>query len=234
MPNISGLYTALSGMNANRRILDATAHNIANQATPGFRRQRVDLAPAGIGTGAAVFSGPASQLAGVNILGTNRVLDSIAETRAVREIASTSDALTMSSAMRQIESAFPEPTDRGLAAQFDGFWTSWSDLATRPDDTIARTEVLEQAKSLTQSIGRAAADLDEISANAQERLGRIAGEVNDLAGRIAKLNDLVVSDNYIQPILSRTRAAALGSKLTAHISGWDNDLWQLASWYRET
>jgi peptide/nickel transport system substrate-binding protein len=27
--------------------------------------------------------------------------------------------------------------------------------------------------------------------------------------------------------------AALGSNLTAHISGWDNDLWQLASWYRE-
>ena len=48
-----------------------------------------------------------------------------------------------------------------------------------------------------------------------------------------KLNDLVVSDNYIQPIVSRTRAAALSGKLTAHISGWDNDLWQLASWYRE-
>jgi peptide/nickel transport system substrate-binding protein len=54
------------------------------------------------------------------------------------------------------------------------------------------------------------------------------------AALFIKLNDLVVSDNYIQPILSRTRAAALGSKLTAHISGWDNDLWQLASWYRET
>src|SRR5258707_248992 len=53
------------------------------------------------------------------------------------------------------------------------------------------------------------------------------------AALFIRLNDLVVSDNYIQPILSRTRAAALGGKLTAHISGWDNDLWQLASWYRE-
>ena len=58
----------------------------------------------------------------------------------------------------------------------------------------------------------------------------------DAVKRVAmfiKLNDLVVSDNYIQPIVSRTRAAALSGKLTAHISGWDNDLWQLASWYRE-
>ena len=30
-----------------------------------------------------------------------------------------------------------------------------------------------------------------------------------------------------------TRVAAVGGKLTAHFSGWDLDLWQLASWYRE-
>ncbi len=58
-------------------------------------------------------------------------------------------------------------------------------------------------------------------------------EYDEIYTLFIKLNDLVVSDNYIQPILSRSRAAALGGKLTAHISGWDNDLWQLASWYRE-
>ncbi|HKU09484.1 MAG TPA: peptide ABC transporter substrate-binding protein [Bradyrhizobium sp.] len=53
------------------------------------------------------------------------------------------------------------------------------------------------------------------------------------AALFIKLNDLVVTDNYIQPIASRTRVTALAAKLTAHLSGWDNDLWQLASWYRE-
>jgi peptide/nickel transport system substrate-binding protein len=48
-----------------------------------------------------------------------------------------------------------------------------------------------------------------------------------------KLNDMVVKDNYIQPIVYRPRVTALNSKLTAHLSGWDNDLWQLASWYRD-
>jgi peptide/nickel transport system substrate-binding protein len=58
----------------------------------------------------------------------------------------------------------------------------------------------------------------------------------DLVKRAAlfiKLNDLVVSDNYIQPLLARTRVAALSNKLTAHFSSWDNDLWQLGSWYRD-
>ena len=48
-----------------------------------------------------------------------------------------------------------------------------------------------------------------------------------------KLNDMVVGDNYIQPVVYRPRVTALNGKLTAHLSGWDNDLWQLASWYRE-
>jgi peptide/nickel transport system substrate-binding protein len=54
------------------------------------------------------------------------------------------------------------------------------------------------------------------------------------AAMYIKLNDMVVSDNYIQPLLARSRVTALKSGLTAHLSGWDSDLWQLASWYRET
>jgi peptide/nickel transport system substrate-binding protein len=33
--------------------------------------------------------------------------------------------------------------------------------------------------------------------------------------------------------MARARATALKSGVTAHLSGWDNDLWQIASWYRE-
>jgi len=53
------------------------------------------------------------------------------------------------------------------------------------------------------------------------------------AAMYIKLNDMAVGDNYIQPLLSRARVTALKSGLTAHLSGWDSDLWQLASWYRE-
>jgi peptide/nickel transport system substrate-binding protein len=54
------------------------------------------------------------------------------------------------------------------------------------------------------------------------------------AAMYIKLNDIVVGDNYIQPIAARARTTALKAGLAAHLSGWDNDLWQLASWYRET
>jgi len=72
-------------------------------------------------------------------------------------------------------------------------------------------------------------EYDEIYKQVEQELDAVKR-----AALFIKLNDLVVSDNYIQPIIARTRVAALGGKITAHISGWDNDLWQLASWYRET
>jgi len=53
------------------------------------------------------------------------------------------------------------------------------------------------------------------------------------AAMYIKLNDMVVGDNYIQPLLARSRVAALKNGLTAHLSGWDMDMWQLANWYRE-
>ena len=71
-------------------------------------------------------------------------------------------------------------------------------------------------------------EYDEIYKQAEQELDAVKR-----AALFIKLNDLVVTDNYIQPIASRTKVAALGGKLTAHISGWDNDLWQLANWYRE-
>jgi len=53
------------------------------------------------------------------------------------------------------------------------------------------------------------------------------------AAMYIKLNDIVVGDHYILPEVYRPRVTALKNGVTAHLSGWDNDLWQLANWYRE-
>jgi peptide/nickel transport system substrate-binding protein len=49
-----------------------------------------------------------------------------------------------------------------------------------------------------------------------------------------KLNDLVVADRYILPEINRKLAIGLKNGLVMHESGWDNDLWQIANWYRES
>jgi peptide/nickel transport system substrate-binding protein len=71
-------------------------------------------------------------------------------------------------------------------------------------------------------------EYDEIYKQAEQELDPVKR-----AAMYIKLNDLVVTDNYILPVVYRPRVTALSGNLTAHLSGWDNDLWQLASWYRE-
>jgi peptide/nickel transport system substrate-binding protein len=53
------------------------------------------------------------------------------------------------------------------------------------------------------------------------------------AALFIKMNELVVGDYAVIPVVYRPRVAAIASKLQAPLSGWDNDLWLLSDWYRE-
>jgi peptide/nickel transport system substrate-binding protein len=54
------------------------------------------------------------------------------------------------------------------------------------------------------------------------------------AALFIKMNDLVIQDMVVIPVVFRPRVAAIGLKLrNAEQSGWDGDFWNLASWYRE-
>ena len=53
------------------------------------------------------------------------------------------------------------------------------------------------------------------------------------AAMFIKMNDVVCSDAYVQPVVYRPRVSAAVNKLVAPLSGWDNDMWALAHWYKE-
>ncbi len=48
-----------------------------------------------------------------------------------------------------------------------------------------------------------------------------------------RMNDLVVQDRAIIPVVSRPRVRASNLKLKVPESGWDSDFWALQDWYRE-
>ncbi|MDO9075255.1 MAG: peptide ABC transporter substrate-binding protein [Rubrivivax sp.] len=53
------------------------------------------------------------------------------------------------------------------------------------------------------------------------------------AAMFIRLNDLVINDGHIVPVVYRPRVAGVATKLSAPLSGWDNDMWALPHWYRE-
>src|SRR5262252_7696391 len=54
------------------------------------------------------------------------------------------------------------------------------------------------------------------------------------AALFIKMNDMVVDDVSVIPVVNRRWVAAMSNKLRATLSGWDNDFWNLKDWYRET
>ena len=46
------------------------------------------------------------------------------------------------------------------------------------------------------------------------------------------MNDLVVGDRYVLPLVNRSQVLAVGNNLRAQFSGWSSDVFLLQDWYR--
>ena len=53
------------------------------------------------------------------------------------------------------------------------------------------------------------------------------------AALFIKMNELVIQNVVVIPVVFRPRVAAVSSRLHAEQSGWDSDFWALQNWYRE-
>jgi peptide/nickel transport system substrate-binding protein len=73
------------------------------------------------------------------------------------------------------------------------------------------------------------AEFDEIHKAASVELDPVKR-----AAMFIKLNDMVVNNRVIIPVVTRPVVTAISNKLVCELSGWDNNTWELANWYRET
>ena len=49
-----------------------------------------------------------------------------------------------------------------------------------------------------------------------------------------RMNDLVIQDVVVVPVLWRSVISAVSNRLKGtEISGWDSNLWNLANWHRD-
>jgi peptide/nickel transport system substrate-binding protein len=73
--------------------------------------------------------------------------------------------------------------------------------------------------------------------NEYDKAYKAAGAELDPVKRAAlfiAMNDMVVGDPGAIPVVYRPRVSGLSRRLKASLSGWDNDMWDLKNWYRET
>jgi len=95
-------------------------------------------------------------------------------------------------------------------------FTSW-EVATKANKWQGRNITRWRNEEYDKTYRTAAAELDPVKR----------------AALFIKMNDLVINNRVVIPVVYRPRVAAISGKLRAELSGWDNDLWNLKDWYRE-
>lgn len=171
-----------SALNSYRRALDTIGHNVANANTPGYSRQRVELAtrpPTGAGNG--VFGN------GVAAVDVTRQFDQLAQARIVGETSTAASYRAQASTLARIDSLLSDPAT-GPAAAMNRLFSSVEAVAADPTSTATRQQLLADAQDFAARSRTAAARLDTLTDEVGFEIAASVATINDTTSRIAALN----------------------------------------------
>ncbi|MBI5212798.1 MAG: flagellar hook-associated protein FlgK [Nitrospirae bacterium] len=174
----------------NRRVLDATAHNVANVSTPGFSRQDVVLQ--NLSGGTAVTTATASGR-GVGISEIKRMYDSFTSLQLRTENSNLSYWETYGDGTVKLENIFNEASDTGVGTAINDFFNAWQELAQNPEGYAQRTALIKNAEYLSSRISRAYTSLNDERTGIFRGSRTLVDEVNVITSHISDLNEKIAS-----------------------------------------
>lgn len=192
--SLFGLGAAVRGMAAAQAALNTIGNNLANANTEGYSRQRVEQQPVP-SVSMVTFNTPVSlaQLGGgVGVKDVTRMRDGFLDIKIIQENAIYGNNDTLYKNVAQIERAFQEPSDFGLASVMTKFFNSWDQLAVNPESSAARSEVRAQGLALANTMNGLNRTLTRMRAEQDSMIQRAASDINSYAEQISSLNQLIL------------------------------------------
>lgn len=174
----------LSGLNAAYTALDTIGNNIANAATEGYHRQRIELVPTSAGQGNRAAAG-----GGVDVVGVTRMIDGLLEREVVRQESLYGEVTQELTTMSSVETMFGEFSEAGgLNASIDAFFDALRGLAAHPLESVWRYETVSSARALATEFRRLGDALSSLSGQVVIEAQDAAASMNSLIAQIAELN----------------------------------------------
>lgn len=193
MSGFSSLNTAVSGLAAAQRAMDVAGQNIVNANTPGYARQRVQLAEVASATTASFHSGGGTGLGGVTVAGVSRIKDAFVEAARAAAGARQAALASQAGALTSAQQLLAEPGTTGLQATMDAFYASWHDLANNPKDVAAGSVVLQRGIAVTDQLHALANGVAGRWSTAREALEAVLSQANQAAKDLADVNSKISS-----------------------------------------
>jgi flagellar hook-associated protein 1 FlgK len=180
------LSTAVSALQAYRRGLDTTSHNVANVSTEGYSRQRIDMS-----TREAQQYGNGFVGSGVNVTSVKRVYDDFVALQ-YRSTTTSLEQQDVYAALAERVNNLYADTSTGLSATLQKFANALQGVANSPSSMAARQVMMSEANALAAQIGDYGSRLEQLANEVNQRMVSATGEVNSLATAIADLNEKIV------------------------------------------
>lgn len=180
----STLSLAAQSLKATQLAIQTTGHNLANSATPGYSRQRVDLVSAYPSFNGGVFIGQ-----GVDVAGVSRIVDRFVEAELVSLHGDVGYSDTQSRALNSIQEAFP--LTGGVNGALSEFFAAWSDLANNPSGLTERVSVIGKARNLGDTLAQTRQVLTSLQRDLDQDIGSATQRLSVLTEQIAGLNQQI-------------------------------------------
>jgi len=185
----SGLFgIARTALLTHQTSLQVVSQNVANAETPGYSRQRPML------SASTPLRMPTGNIGtGVRFEGVERQRDILLD----RSFRSASSLLGESNyrrdALSQVEEMFGEPSDAGMAAKLDQFWSAFSELSATPGSLSAKAVVQQRGQQLAQLFNDYDTGLTQARESATSRISTTVSQINQLAEQVAELNGRITT-----------------------------------------
>ena len=193
MPDI--LNTSVSGLRAFQTALSTTSHNIANVATDGYSRQRVEFdarIPIQLGS---IFMGQ-----GTDVSDINRLIDQFAVGN-IREFSSSFNRLdTMDGFASPLENLIADEQG-SLMPAMDSFFNALNDVANDPSASAPRVTLLSAAENLQARFTSISTEMQNMDEEIDSRILAEVSDINAITTEIARINDSIerISSTDNQP-----------------------------------
>jgi len=175
----------ISGVNAAQKALEIIGNNMANAATDGYHRQRVDLTPAYTSSIGSIPSG-----GGVDIAGVTRLIDGLLQKEIFRQQSSLDEVSQELATLRTIENAFGEMSGGGgLSEAIGGFFNALQDLSAHPGDAIWQDQAVTAAETMASQFRTLSDFLGKLDTQIVLEAQNTVAEINALVARVADLNN---------------------------------------------
>ncbi len=177
----------ITGLNAAQRALDVIGNNLANAATEGYHRQRIELTPGySLRIGSFLFG------RGVDVAGVTRMVNNLLDQEILRQQSSLEYVSQELITLRTIENAFGEfSAGNSLSATMDEFFNALKELSVNPSGATWQSQAVTAAEAMASRFRTLGEFLTTLENQIKLEAENTVEQINALTIQIAELNDKI-------------------------------------------